>query len=205
MGFLNDLGIVAFAVSGALKAFEKRMDLLGVVVLGFSTALAGGIVRDVLLGVYPPGNIREPLYPLLAVAGSLGTLVFRKQLANVSGALLVADALGLGTFTATGAQAGFEHGLNVVGVALVASVTAVGGGVLRDLLSNEIPVVLRRDFYATPTIIGGACYCGFYYTLGQRYALAATFALVVVVRLVALAKKWELPKVGPKQEEKPRV
>lgn len=193
---LNLTGIVAFSVSGALKAFEKRLDILGVVVLGFSTALAGGIVRDMMIGVFPPTNISHPLYPILAVAGSLSTLVFYRYVGNLSRALLVADALGLATFTATGAQIGVEHGLNFVGVALVASVTAVGGGVVRDVLSSEIPSVLRRDFYATPTILGGLSYYPFYRFLGGGYALALTFLLVLSLRLAALAWRWELPKVG---------
>ncbi|QKQ99955.1 trimeric intracellular cation channel family protein [Metallosphaera tengchongensis] len=192
----NFLGIMAFSISGSLKAFEKKLDLLGVFVLGFSTALAGGIMRDVLLGVYPPTNISNVYYPIFALLGSAITIVFYSYIRNFNNALLIADAIGLGTFTATGAEIGLDHRLNIVGVALVASITAVGGGAVRDLLSNEIPIVLRRDFYATPTIIGGLIFPPLVSLLGIGPSTLSVFILVTTLRLIALFKKWELPKVG---------
>ncbi|MEM2663314.1 trimeric intracellular cation channel family protein [Metallosphaera sedula] len=193
---LNLVGIVSFSISGSLKAFEKKLDLLGVFVLGFSTALAGGIIRDILLGIYPPTNLRVMDYPLLAILGSVLAVFFYRYIENLSKALLIADAIGLGTFTATGAEIAIEHGLNVIGVAILASITAVGGGVVRDLLSNEVPSVLKRDFYATPTILGGLIFYPSYSLLGGSSALISTFVFVTVLRIVAILRKWELPKVG---------
>ncbi|MEM4130653.1 MAG: TRIC cation channel family protein, partial [Metallosphaera sp.] len=89
-----------------------------------------------------------------------------------------------------------EHNLNVIGVAIISSVTAVGGGVIRDLLSNEIPIVLRKDFYATPTILGGLLFYPVYYVLGSGYSVLWTFVFVSTLRLIAIFRKWELPKVG---------
>ncbi|MCG3109372.1 hypothetical protein L3N51_01663 [Metallosphaera sp. J1] len=192
---LNLIGIVSFSISGSLKAFDKGLDLLGVLVLGFSTALAGGIIRDVLLGVYPPTNLRVMEYPLLAIISSILTVFFYRYIENLSKALLIADAIGLGTFTATGAEIAVGHGLNIIGVAILASVTAVGGGVIRDLLSNEVPTILKRDFYATPTILGGLLFYPSYYYLGGSYALVSTFIFVTVLRIIALLRKWELPKI----------
>ncbi|AEB95996.1 MULTISPECIES: trimeric intracellular cation channel family protein [Metallosphaera] len=196
LSVLNFVGIISFSISGSLKAFEKRLDLLGVLVLGFSTALAGGIIRDVMLGVFPPSNLRTISYPLLAILGSFLTIVFHKYIENLTKALLIADAIGLGTFTAIGSEIAVEHNLNVIGVAIISSVTAVGGGVIRDLLSNEIPIVLRKDFYATPTILGGLLFYPVYYVLGSGYSVLWTFVFVSTLRLIAIFRKWELPKVG---------
>lgn len=190
------MGILAFSISGSLKAFEKKLDLLGVLVLGFSTALAGGIVRDVLLGVFPPTSLREVQPPLIAILGSIITVLLYRQLRKIHMAILIADAVGLGAFTATGAEIGLEHGLNLLGTAMIASLTAVGGGVLRDLLSNEIPIVLKRDFYATPTIIGGIVFYFLAQWFGSQTSLILTSVLVTGLRLLAMIRKWELPKVG---------
>jgi Predicted membrane protein len=193
---LNYLGILAFSISGSLKAFEKKLDLLGVLVLGFSTALAGGIARDVLLGVFPPTSLREVQPPLIAILGSIITVLLYRQLRKIHMAILIADAVGLGAFTATGAEIGLEQGLNLLGTAMIASLTAVGGGVLRDLLSNEIPIVLKRDFYATPTIIGGIVFYFLAQWFGGQTSLILTSVLVTGLRLLAMIRKWELPKVG---------
>jgi Predicted membrane protein len=193
---LNYLGILAFSISGSLKAFEKKLDLLGVLVLGFSTALAGGIARDVLLGVFPPTSLREVQPPLIAILGSIITVLLYRQLRKIHMAILIADAVGLGAFTATGAEIGLEQGLNLLGTAMIASLTAVGGGVLRDLLSNEIPIVLKRDFYAKPTIIGGIVFYFLAQWFGGQTSLILTSVLVTGLRLLAMIRKWELPKVG---------
>ncbi len=192
---LNYIGIIAFAVSGALKAGEKGMDLLGFIVLGFSTALAGGIIRDVLLGRLPPVNITSVPYQLTAVAAAIATFVFYDKVSRHRDVVLYPDAVGLGAFAAIGADVAFRSGLNPLAVMAMAAVTAAGGGVVRDVLAAEIPLVLRREVYATAAAVGGGLYMILYYMFGRETALLGTAAIVAALRLASLHYGWELPKV----------
>lgn len=192
---LNYIGIIAFAVSGALKAGEKGMDLLGFIVLGFSTALAGGIIRDVLLGRLPPVNITSVPYQLTAVAAAIVTFVFYDKVSRHRDVVLYPDAVGLGAFAAIGADVAFRSGLNPLAVMAMAAVTAAGGGVVRDVLAAEIPLVLRREVYATAAAVGGGLYMILYYMFGRETALLGTAAIVAALRLASLHYGWELPKV----------
>mgnify|MGYP001773001620 CR=1 FL=1 len=191
---LNYVGIIAFAASGALKAIEKDMDLLGVVVLGFSTALVGGITRDVLLGVTPPVNITYLPYPITAIIASLAALPFARYVMRGIKPFLYADALGLGAFTAIGAQVAFMHGINPLGIAMLASITAVGGGVVRDLLANEVPMVLSREVYATASIIGGFAYWPLAEISPPGDAALIVTVLVSSIRIAAIERGWSLPR-----------
>jgi uncharacterized membrane protein YeiH len=198
---LNYVGIVAFAVSGALKAGEKDMDLLGFVVLGFSTALAGGIIRDVLLGRVPPTNITYLPYPLTAILASLATFFLYPQLSRYRDAVLYPDAVGLGAFSAIGADITATYCSARVGdgcwltVAMLSALTAAGGGIVRDVLAAEIPTVLRREVYATAAATGGLVYLAAL-PLGRDVAMVATILVVTAVRLLSLWRGWELPRIA---------
>ncbi|ABO09100.1 trimeric intracellular cation channel family protein [Pyrobaculum calidifontis] len=199
---LNYVGIVAFAVSGALKAGEKNMDLLGVITLGFSTALAGGIIRDVLLGRVPPVNLIYLPYSLTAVAASVATFILYPRVRSYKDLFLYPDAVGLGAFSAIGADVAasfaLKHGYSASEswflVAALASITAAGGGVVRDVLAGEIPQILRREIYATAAAVGGIIYLA---TLpaGREAAMFTTIASVTAIRIVSLWRRWELPKI----------
>jgi uncharacterized membrane protein YeiH len=198
---LNYVGIVAFAVSGALKAGEKDMDLLGFVVLGFSTALAGGIIRDVLLGRVPPTNITYLPYPLTAILASLATFFLYPLLRRYRDVVLYPDAVGLGAFSAIGADITATYCSARVGdscwltVAMLSAVTAAGGGIVRDVLAAEIPTVLRREVYATAAAAGGLVYLAAL-PLGRDVAMVATILVVTAVRLLSLWRGWELPRIA---------
>jgi uncharacterized membrane protein YeiH len=198
---LNYVGIVAFAVSGALKAGEKDMDLLGFVVLGFSAALAGGIIRDVLLGRVPPTNITYLPYPLTAILASLATFFLYPQFRRYRDAVLYPDAVGLGAFSAIGADITATYCSARVGdsywltVAVLSALTAAGGGIVRDVLAAEIPTVLRREVYATAAATGGLVYLAAL-PLGRDVAMVATMLVVTAVRLLSLRRGWELPRIA---------
>jgi len=191
------IGTVAFAVSGALVAVKKRMDLLGVAVLGMTTAVGGGIVRDLILGVTPPMAFREPVYALTAIAVSL--LMFfpgvRKLISADNSLLLVMDALGLGVFTAVGVQAGMASGRIFLAV-FVGTLTGVGGGVMRDVFAGEQPAIFVRHFYACASIIG-ALVCALLWGAGEVIAMLAGSIVTLVLRLLAAHFKWSLPKAAP--------
>lgn len=193
----NVVGIIAFSVAGSLKAIERRMDLLGVLTLGFSTSLAGGIIADVLLGKFPPSNLTEVQYPAIAIVSSALTFAFFRKVSKLRRPLLYADALGLGAFTASGASLAYSVDPNPVLVTLVGTITAVGGGVLRDVLANEVPLVLTRDFYATAAIIGSLTYYALAYLgLFRGYLTAVVLLLTFALRVAAIRGNWRLPTIA---------
>jgi uncharacterized membrane protein YeiH len=191
----NYIGIVAFAVSGSMKAIRKGMDLLGVIVLGFVTALGGGIISNVLLGIYPPVNLTYLPYPLTAIAAGVATFVFYRLFSNAGKPLVYADAVGLGAFSASGASLAYSVSHNPLLVTLVGAIAAVGGGVVRDLLANEIPMVLTKEFYATAAIIGSLTYFMLRLIgLGDSTSALLSMITTVALRFAAVRLGWELPR-----------
>jgi len=192
---MNGLGLLAFAVAGALKGAEADLDLFGVAVLGVLTALGGGTLRDVLVGRVP-ASLQSTADVSVAFVGVALAVAFVVLSEDVRGhpALVVSDAVGLAAFAATGALVGVDAGLSPFGVVVLATLTGVGGGSLADLLLTRVPVVLREDFYATPAALGGA---GFWAAaeLGvpSEGALFGTAALVFAVRVLAVHGDWRLP------------
>ena len=202
------LGTVAFAISGAMTAIERNLDLFGVLFLGSVTAIGGGIIRDILLGHFPPQAFSNYIYLTIAVVTSL--LVFlvtaytrRRQITHrkrFDAALNFFDAAGLGIFSVIGVQntisAGFgDHGFCCVFLGMT---TGIGGGMLRDIMSRETPAVLRKQIYALASLGGSLCY----YLLRQYSrpgAIAATILLVITVRLLAAHYRWKLPKIPPRE------
>ena len=160
MLYLLDLvGVAVFAVSGALAAGRKRLDLLGVVVLALVTAVGGGTLRDLLLDRHPIFWLADPAYLLVIVGAALGTVVVVRWHRPPRRALLVADALGLALFSVVGAQIAEAAGLSTAQVVLLGAVTGAGGGAVRDMLSAEVPLVLRRgNLYASAAIAGVLTY-----------------------------------------------
>jgi uncharacterized membrane protein YeiH len=192
--FADLLGVAVFAVSGALAAGRRELDLLGVVVVAALTAIGGGTLRDLLLDRHPIFWIADPAYLVVIAAASLLTVVYVRVAPPPGDALLVADALGLALFTLSGARIAEDAGLSPIIVVLMGTVTGVAGGVLRDVLCAEVPLVLRRDVYATAAIAGIALYL-LLEALGARrpWAFAAGMALVVALRLVAIVRGLQLP------------
>ena len=199
---LELIGTVSFAVSGALKGIKKGMDLLGVCVLGVVTACGGGVLRDSLIGALPPVMFREPVYALTAIATSL--LVFmpavHRLMAKMSHAydllMLIFDSVGLGVFTAAGVSAAMAagYGGNFFFVVFLGTITGVGGGVMRDVLSLSLPYIFTKHFYACAAIIG-AVLCALLWPLaGQRAAMLACSVVVFLLRLLAAHYHWKLPR-----------
>lgn len=197
---MNVVGLAAFAVVGVLKGRDAELDLFGVVVLGLSTALGGGTLRDALVGRVPTA-LRSTSDVSVALCGvAVGVVVAVALQDRVDGrlrdhpALLLPDAIGLAAFAATGALVGTQAGLSPFGVVVLATLTGVGGGSVADLLVVRVPAVLREDFYATPAVVGGA---GFWLAVQRgvapgRATLACAGA-VLALRLLALRYEWRLP------------
>jgi uncharacterized membrane protein YeiH len=156
---LNLAGTFAFGLSGAMAGVRARLDLFGVVVLAVVVGLAGGITRDLLIGV-PPATIRDWRYLAVAGGAGLATLVAHPLLSRIGGPIDVLDAAGLAVFCVTGARTALDHGLGAAPAVVLGAITGIGGGVLRDLLVRQVPVVLREGLYAIPALIGAAIVVG---------------------------------------------
>lgn len=202
--FFEIVGTIAFAISGALVGISRRMDIFGMLVLALSTAIGGGIIRDVLVGNIPPNSLKTSLYIVLTGAITLVIFViyrdrkwrYETKRRFIMKSYLIADALGLASFTVTGTAIGFSRYPEYPIFAVILGViTAIGGGILRDILAQRVPSVLKAELYATASIIGGF----FYYVLvesGYWYlASQIAFFIVFVLRMIGLKYHLNLPRV----------
>jgi uncharacterized membrane protein YeiH len=192
---LDLIGVAVFAISGALAAGRKRLDLLGVIVLGLVTAVGGGTIRDLLLDRHPIFWLADPAYVLVIVAAALLTVAYVRWRPPPAAALLYADAIGLAMFSVSGARIAERAGVTAVGGIVLGTITGAAGGAVRDVLSAEIPLVLRRgDLYASAAILG----TGVYFALAAAGVSrpVATWAGMLVVaglRLASIVWRLQLP------------
>ncbi|GAA3558577.1 trimeric intracellular cation channel family protein [Nonomuraea rosea] len=191
---LDLVGIFVFALSGALMGVRKRLDVVGMGVLAEMTALGGGVVRDLILNVRPTAFISLG-YVLVPVAATVIVFFWHPHVARVMPAILVLDAAGLGLFCAVGTEKALEYGLNPLHAALLGVVTAVGGGMLRDVLAGEIPTLLYdRQLYALPALLGSGVMAALtVYGLHGWPATLAAALLAFGFRLAAMRRNWRAP------------
>ncbi len=187
-------GIFVFAVTGALVAVRKRLDVFGVLVLAGTTGLGGGFLRDVLIDATPPAALADWRYLIVPVVAGLLTFVFHPAVGRLERVVTVLDAAGLGLFCVTGALKALDHGLGPVPAALMGMVTGIGGGIARDLLASRVPVIFSSELYATPALLGAT-----WAVLAAGWGLdeaAVTLPGVVLcfgLRLLALRRGWRAP------------
>ncbi len=195
--YLSDLfGVAVFAITGALMAGRKSMDLFGVLVIAIITALGGGTLRDVILGNHPVSWIRDDTYILIASLAAVGTVLWVRltRPINETG-LLLADAFGLAVFTVYGTEVALQNGLEPGTAVIMGVITAVGGGVLRDIICNEVPLIFQKEIYAIACIAGSLAFIG----LGQValpgwLATAVSMLVVLLIRLAAIHWRLSLPR-----------
>lgn len=191
------IGTFVFALEGAMAAIENKLDLLGLLVLSFATALGGGIIRDLLIGAIPPGAIRDWRYAAVAFLGGLVVFVWYQFVSQVPNSMLtILDAAGLGLFAVAGAAKAVEFGIHPFLAVMMGGITGVGGGTIRDILLARVPTVLRADVYATAALAGAAVMV-IGAKLAMPNALASIFGIVVcfLLRVVSVWRHWNLPKV----------
>lgn len=188
------VGTVAFAVSGAMVAINKKMDLFGVIILGMTTAVGGGMIRDILIGVTPPAALQDPRYTLVSLATSLVVFLppVRQRIDTNHTFFILVDAIGLGTFTMIGLEAGKEYH-NVFLQLVLAMLTGVGGGVLRDLFAMEKPMIFVHHLYAVASM-AGAVVCLALIGWNENIALLSGILTVVILRVLAAKYRWNLPR-----------
>ncbi|NMH26652.1 trimeric intracellular cation channel family protein [Flavobacterium silvaticum] len=187
-------GTTAFAVSGSLAAMNKKLDPFGVFIIAMVTSVGGGTLRDVLIGRTPVGWMRDPTYVYCVIAGFFLAIVFRKRLDHLRKSLFLFDTIGLGFFTMVGIQRGLAVGLEPSICIALGTITACFGGVTRDILCNEIPVIFRREIYATLCIAGGCLYFLMreYLPFSKDVMSFITSGFIIMLRLFAVRYKWYL-------------
>lgn len=193
---IDILGTFAFAVSGAFSAMEKKLDPFGVLVLAFVTAIGGGTLRDVLIGDTPVGWLRNGTTTLIIVLAAVGTMLFGSMLRRFTGPLFLFDAFGLGLFTLVGVQKGLELQLSPGICVALGTITGSFGGVIRDVLLNNVPLVFRREIYASASIAGGLLYLLLLQVhLLQQFATIICILFIVLLRIIVVRYKLALPRL----------
>ncbi|MDD6201723.1 MAG: TRIC cation channel family protein [Lachnospiraceae bacterium] len=203
---LDMIGTIAFALSGAMTAIKKEMDILGVMILGMVTAVGGGIIRDIILGIIPPQAFREPVYALSAlfVSAFIFVFIYLKVIGyrHISGLyfqqlLLAADTLGLAVFTVVGVRAAFENNMemNYFFPVFLGTITGVGGGLLRDIMAGDRPYIFVKHVYASASIAGALVASLLWNITGEKTAMLAGAVCVIIMRFLAIHFKWNLPRL----------
>lgn len=203
---LDYVGTIAFAVSGSMVAIKKQVDLFGVILLGMITAVGGGICRDLFLGRIPPRIFENKGLLFIAfliavfvfIVAYFGRKLYQKSEEKVDRINNIFDAVGLGVFTVTGMRVGIDEGIkDIVFLVFLGCMTGIGGGLLRDLIVNEIPFVLKKYVYAVASIVGGiSYYVLLYLQVSDQLAMVISVSLVFCIRMLATHYRWNLPKVN---------
>lgn len=192
---LDLAGTFAFAISGAVAARDRGLDWFGVIVIAFTVACGGGVLRDLCIGAVPPAGLTDWRYITVALTAALGAIAASGLVARLAHTVTLFDSLGLGLFAVTGAQKVIIFGHSAEAAVLLGMVTAVGGGVVRDLLLNRVPVILRREIYASAALVGATIE-----VVGQRLgweSSARTWVALLacfVLRYLSLRYQWNLPR-----------
>ncbi len=192
-------GTFVFAVSGMATATEKKFDLFGASIIALVTAVGGGTIRDLLIGSQPVGWLLDVNYHIVIALAIVLSFFFLKQIMRLRRTLFLFDAIGIGLFTVLGLTKTLEMGLPATIAVIMGAISASFGGVIRDILCNEIPLIFGEEIYATACLAGGILYLLLTEIgLGYEWNLILTIIFVVVIRILAVKRKWSLPKVKEK-------
>ena len=196
---LDIIGTMAFAMSGALTAMHKKLDPFGIFIIAFVTAVGGGTLRDIMIGRTPVGWMLDLNYVYVIIVGFILAILFRKKFDRLRTSLFFFDTIGLGVFTLIGLEKGINIGLHPVICIALGTMTACFGGVIRDILCTEIPVIFRKEIYATICIFGGIVFFMLRKLNLEADVLYLTTSLFIIsVRLMAVKFKWYLPPLSYK-------
>lgn len=191
---IDILGTISFAVSGAFLAMEKKLDPFGVLVLSFVTAIGGGTLRDIMIGNLPVSWLRNETATIVIFSSAVVTMFFGRYLRHLTTTLFLFDALGLGLFTLIGIEFGIEKNFSIGVCLALGTITACFGGVVRDVLLNNIPLLFRKEIYAVACIAGGSIYFLLKQTsLDADMAKILCILIIFVIRILAVRYKFSLP------------
>lgn len=192
----NYLGLFVFAISGAAAGMRKRADLFGIAVLAFAASCCGGIIRDLLIGSIPPDNITAWQPVVTSMVAALATVLFYPQLVErLNNPVQVFDAIGLGLFTVIGAEKALSFGIGPLWAVLLGMITAIGGGMLRDILLANVPQVLRGEIYATASILGGSIAVAghIWPVVPVEYSMILGAGVCIALRCLTIKYHWQVP------------
>ncbi|MBV6647990.1 MAG: trimeric intracellular cation channel family protein [Cyclobacteriaceae bacterium] len=197
IALIDVLGTIVFAISGTLTAIDKKMDIFGASVVAFITATGGGTLRDMILGATPPGWVLDPYYLLYVALGVIFSILFKKWILKLKKTLFLFDTIGIAVFTILGVEKALALSLDPMVCVLMGVVSAVFGGVLRDIICNEIPLIFRKEVYALVCAVAGAIYV---YGLDDlqiaRELKVATIAILTIAARVWIVKyRISLPQI----------
>ncbi len=196
------VGGIAFAISGFLIGTRQKLDVMGIFIVSMLTANGGGAVRDLLVGRTPAVLLDSSSFYMVWGVIIFAYLFKLHQHENLekNSIYILSDSLGLVAFSVTGALVGVEAGLSIFGVMVLSFITATGGGIIRDLLVNQVPSILSSDFYGTVALILGATiYCLHEFKLDTNTNVSIVFVLALILRIIAYLKKWKLPRIGKEE------
>ena len=195
------IGVFSFAISGALTAMQKRFDIFGIIIIGFATAVGGGTIRDLLIGK-PIFWLVEPIYIYFIIGGSIFAMIFRRKLNYLSKALLFFDTVGLGLFTIMGVEIGLAFELSDVSSIVMGVITGSFGGILRDVLVNDVPVVFRKEIYATISIAGGSIFLILRkFEINEYIIDYLPVFFIIILRFIVIRYKISLPNIYRNDKE----
>lgn len=196
LSLIDILGTVTFAISGVFAAMQKKLDLFGILIIAFITAIGGGTLRDMLIGDLPVSWMRSITTPLLILVSAAASILFRKIIGNFQQTLFVFDSLGLGFFTVLGIQKGITFGFSPGICIAIGTISGCFGGVIRDTLLNNIPLIFRKEVYATACILGGLIYFLLLkLNFNKNWLDVVVMAIVFLVRFLAVRYKWRIPAI----------
>ncbi|HRW62725.1 MAG TPA: trimeric intracellular cation channel family protein [Bacteroidales bacterium] len=194
--YFDLIGTFVFAISGVLTASEKKFDVFGASVIAFVTAIGGGTLRDILIGDSPVGWIKDLNYLYIIIIAIVISLLFKKRVIQLRNTLFLFDTVGIGVFTIIGVQKSLNFDISPVIAVMMGTISAVFGGVIRDILTNETPLIFRKEIYATPCILGGVLYLMLlHFNVSTQLVSFITALLIIGVRLLAVKKNWALPRI----------
>jgi len=191
------IGTFVFSVSGTLAASDKKFDLFGAIFAAFVTAVGGGSLRDILLGAYPLAWVHDLRYLGIIVIAVILTFLFKKHILPWRKTLFLFDTIGIGVFTILGMQKALSLGIHPIISIMMGTISAVFGGVIRDTFSNEVPLIFRKEIYATACIIGASLFLTLsYFHLNENINITVTISTIILIRLLAIKYKLSLPRLS---------
>ena len=196
---IDILGTIAFAISGVLTALNKRLDPFGILIIAFVTAVGGGTLRDILIDANVAW-MRDLTYVYVILGSTIFAVIFRKRLGYIRRSLFLFDTIGIALYTIVGVEKGIAAGFHPIICVALGTMTACFGGVLRDILCNEIPIIFRKEIYATACILGASAYFLLHFTpLKEDFIVIISGSIVIIVRLLAVYFNLSLPSIYRKE------
>jgi uncharacterized membrane protein YeiH len=197
---IDILGTIAFAISGVLTAMHKRMDAFGILIIALITSIGGGTLRDLLIGKTPVTWMQDQVFPYVILGTVIFAVIFRNKLRYFRRSLFLFDTIGIGLYTVTGVQISLTFGLDPIICVILGTVSACFGGVLRDILCNDIPIIFHKEIYATACILGATVYLFLtQFEISQTLSMILAGLVIMIIRILAVIFKWQLPSLYKKE------